>query len=26
VRAAVEHVAAQREHASASFAVDVDPQ
>ena len=26
VRTAVEHVAAQREHASASFAVDVDPQ
>jgi primosomal protein N' (replication factor Y) (superfamily II helicase) len=26
VRAAVEQVAAQREHASASFAVDVDPQ
>jgi primosomal protein N' (replication factor Y) len=26
VRAAVEQVAARREHASASFAVDVDPQ
>jgi primosomal protein N' len=26
VREAVEHVAAQREHAAASFAVDVDPQ
>ena len=26
VRAAVEQVAALREHASASFAVDVDPQ
>jgi primosomal protein N' (replication factor Y) len=26
VRDAVEHVAAQREHAAASFAVDVDPQ
>jgi hypothetical protein len=26
VRAAVEQVAARREHAHASFAVDVDPQ
>jgi hypothetical protein len=26
VREAVEHVAAQREHAAASFSVDVDPQ
>jgi hypothetical protein len=26
VREAVEHVAAEREHAAASFSVDVDPQ